>query len=60
MKNKILSMLAVLAVAVSIVGCTEQTAAPAEVTEQIIAETTVTTPYGYEEAIVVDDETMDF
>ena len=60
MKNKILSLLAVLAVAVSMVGCTEQTAEPAEVTEQIIAETTVTTPFGYEEAIVVDDETMDF
>lgn len=60
MKNKILSMLAVLAVAVSMVGCTVQTNTPTETTEQIIAETTVTTPFGYEEAIVVDDETMDF
>ena len=44
MKNRILSMLAVLAVAVSMVGCTVQTNTPTETTEQIIAETTVTTP----------------
>ena len=42
MKKRVLSIFAVLAVAVNMVGCTPtNTAAPAEVTEQIIAETTV-------------------
>ena len=41
MKKRILSIFAVLAVAVNMVGCTPpNTAAPAEVTEQIIVETT--------------------
>ena len=41
MKKRILSIFAVLAVAVNMVGCTPtNTAAPAEITEQIIAETT--------------------
>ena len=56
--------LAVLAIAVNLVGCAlSDTAAPVEIAEQVIAESTaetVTTPFGYEDAIVVDDETMDF
>ena len=44
MKKRILSIFAVLAVAVNMVGCTPpNTAAPAEVTEQIIVETTAET-----------------
>ena len=41
MKNKILSMLAILAVAVNMVGCAPpNSAAPVEATEQIVVETT--------------------
>ena len=55
--KKLLSVLAALAVAVSLTGC------QAGQTDIAVSETTqesVKLPYGYEDATVVDDETMDF